>query len=159
MRISARRSRPTTTSLPGAKVRGDPLCRTVRAGALIDGRERAWNTELGPYAWTLGALGAVGSTYNYAAPLYLRMLEALRAGEDTKARVLQDTAIKMIAICNGIGVTHLAASKALMPLLGVDCGPTRLPLAPPTPAQIASMRAQLTTIGFFDLACRAPAQS
>lgn len=32
MRTSARRSRPTTTSLPGEKVRGEPSYRTVRAG-------------------------------------------------------------------------------------------------------------------------------
>jgi N-acetylneuraminate lyase len=101
-----------------------------------------------------GALGAVGSTYNYAAPLYLRMLAALRSGDEVTARALQDTAIKMIAICAGVGVTHLAASKALMPMLGIDCGPTRLSLTQPTAAQIASMRAQLTDIGFFDFACR-----
>ncbi len=101
-----------------------------------------------------GALGAVGSTYNYAAPLYLRMLDALRNGDEAKARTLQDTAIKMIAICNGVGVTHLAASKALMPMLGVDCGPTRLPLAQPTATQIETMRTRLTEIGFFEFACR-----
>lgn len=106
-----------------------------------------------------GALGAVGSTYNYAAPLYLRMLAAVRNGDEAAARTLQDTAIKMIAICKGVGVTHLAASKALMPMLGIDCGPTRLSLTTPNPAQIASMRAQLEAIGFFDFACRAPAHS
>jgi N-acetylneuraminate lyase len=102
-----------------------------------------------------GALGAVGSTYNYAAPLYLRILAALTAGHAAEARALQDTAIKMIAICNGIGVTHLAASKALMAMLGVDCGPVRLPLIQPTTEQLAGLRAQLTEIGFFDFACRA----
>jgi len=101
-----------------------------------------------------GALGAVGSTYNYAAPIYLRILEALKGGNEAKARVLQDTAIKMIAICNGQGVTHLAASKALMGMLGVDCGPVRLPLVQPNAGQLATMRAQLTEIGFFDFACR-----
>lgn len=101
-----------------------------------------------------GALGAVGSTYNYAAPIYLRIIEALKAGDEAKARVLQDTAIKMIAICNGMGVTHLAASKALMGMLGVDCGPVRLPLVQPTAAQLDAMRAKLNEIGFFDFACR-----
>ena len=101
-----------------------------------------------------GALGAVGSTYNYAAPLYLRILAALTAGRAAEARTLQDTAIKMIALCNGIGVTHLAASKALMAMLGLDCGPVRLPLIPPTPEQLAGLRTQLTEIGFFDFACR-----
>ena len=101
-----------------------------------------------------GALGAVGSTYNYAAPLYLRLLAARAAGQATEARTLQDTAIKMIAICNGIGVTHLAASKALMAMLGVDCGPVRLPLAPPDATQLATLRTRLNEIGFFDFAGR-----
>ncbi len=101
-----------------------------------------------------GALGAVGSTYNYAAPLYLRLLAARAAGQAPEARTLQDTAIKMIAICNGIGVTHLAASKALMAILGVDCGPVRLPLAQPDATQLATLRTRLNEIGFFDFAGR-----
>ena len=101
-----------------------------------------------------GALGAVGSTYNYAAPLYLRLLAARTAGLATEARALQDTAIKMITICNGIGVTHLAASKALMAMLGVDCGPVRLPLAQPDATQLATLRTRLNEIGFFDFAGR-----
>ena len=100
-----------------------------------------------------GALGAVGSTYNYAAPLYLRILAALKGGRAAEARTLQDTAIKMIETCNGIGVTHLAASKALMAMLGIDCGPVRLPLVQPTIGQLAVLRTQLTAIGFFDFAC------
>lgn len=104
--------------------------------------------------WKAGALGAVGSTYNYAAPVYLRLLEAHKAGDEAKARLLQDTAIKMIAICNGLGITHLAASKALMGMLGVDCGPVRLPLVQPSAAQLATMRTKLTEIGFFDFACK-----
>jgi N-acetylneuraminate lyase len=104
-----------------------------------------------------GALGAVGSTYNYAAPLYLRLLAARAAGQATEARALQDTAIKMIAICNGIGVTHLAASKALMAMLGVDCGPVRLPLAQPDATQLATLRTRLNEIGFFDFAGRSGA--
>lgn len=101
-----------------------------------------------------GALGAVGSTYNYAAPLYARLLAANEAGRSKEARTLQDQAIRMIAICNGIGVTHLAASKALMAMLGVDCGPVRLPLAQPSPEQLAALRTRLVEIGFFDFASR-----
>lgn len=101
-----------------------------------------------------GAQGAVGSTYNYAAPIYLRIMEALKAGDEKTARTLQDTAIKMISICNGIGVTHLAASKALMAMLGVDCGPVRLPLVQPNMAQLTTLRAKLNEIGFFEFACK-----
>ena len=94
------------------------------------------------------------ASYNYAAPIYLRLLAAHKNGDEAKARALQETAIKMIAICNGAGVTHLAASKAVMAMLGVDCGPVRLPLIQPGAAQLASLRAKLEGIGFFDFACR-----
>ncbi|MFA6959408.1 MAG: dihydrodipicolinate synthase family protein [Opitutaceae bacterium] len=97
-----------------------------------------------------GSLGAVGSTYNYASPLYVRLLAALAAGDRAQARALQDQSIAMIADCNAAGVTHLAASKALMPWLGIDCGPVRLPLAQPVPAQLATLRKKLTTLGFFE---------
>lgn len=97
-----------------------------------------------------GARGAVGSTYNYASPLYLRLLAALATGDRAYARTLQDQSIAMIAACNGIGVTHLAASKAIMAWLGVDCGPVRLPLAQPTSEQLAELRTKLEGIGFFD---------
>lgn len=99
-----------------------------------------------------GARGAVGSTYNYASPLYLRLLAALAKGDRAQARVLQDQSIAMIAACNGIGVTHLAASKAVMAWLGIDCGPVRSPLAQPTALQLANLRVQLNTLGFFDFA-------
>ncbi|MCX6942453.1 MAG: dihydrodipicolinate synthase family protein [Verrucomicrobia bacterium] len=126
-------------------------CVTAAAGRfdILFGRD-----ELLLEGWKAGARGAVGSTYNYAAPLYLRVLAAHQKGDAATARKLQDTAIKMIAICNGVGVTHLAASKALMAMLGVDCGPVRLPLTQPSAAQLVTVRAQLTEIGFFDFACR-----
>lgn len=96
-----------------------------------------------------GSRGAVGSTYNYAAPLYLRLLAALSAGDRAQARVLQDQSIAMIAACNSVGATHLAASKSLMAWLGVDCGPVRAPLASPTRPQLAELRGKLEDIGFF----------
>lgn len=100
--------------------------------------------------WTNGARGAVGSTYNYASPLYINLIAALDKGNRERARTLQNKSIEMISICNGIGVTHLAASKALMAWLGVDCGPVRLPLISPKPSQLADLRTKLTAAGFFD---------
>jgi N-acetylneuraminate lyase len=105
--------------------------------------------------WSHRALGAVGSTYNYAAPLYLQMLARLKEGKAAEARGLQDQAIRMIATCNSTGVTHLAASKALMAFLGVDCGPTRAPVRRINAGQLAKLRGQLDAMGFFSFACQA----
>ena len=104
--------------------------------------------------WQRQALGAVGSTYNYSAPLYLQLLQHLKAGRATEARTLQDKAIQMIAICNDVGVSHLAASKSLMALLGVDCGPTRPPVRAIDAAQFSELRRRLDAMGFFSTACK-----
>ena len=143
-------------TLAGVKFTHDDLpdfsaCVTTAGGKfdLLFGRD-----ELLLEGWKGGARGAVGSTYNYAAPLYLRLVTAHQDWDEAAARKLQDTALKMIAICNGTAVTHLAASKALMAMLGVDCGPVRLPLASPSATQLAALRAQLTDIGFFEFCCR-----
>lgn len=103
---------------------------------------------------TRGSRGAVGTTYNYAAPLYRRIIELASAGDGKGALEMQQMAIKMIGICAGMGVGHLAASKALMSLLGVDCGPVRLPLVNPDEAQIEGLRAKLETLGFREFACQ-----
>ena len=110
--------------------------------------------ELLMEGWARQAKGAVGSTYNYAAPLYLQLLEHLAAGRTAEARRLQDKAIGMISLCANAGVTHLAASKALMASLGVDCGPVRPPLRQPTPEQIAALKQRLEAADFFSTACR-----
>lgn len=97
-----------------------------------------------------GARGAVGSTYNYAAPLYLRLLAALDAGAHVDARALQNQATSMIATCSNVGVTHLAAAKAIMAWRGIDCGPVRAPLAQPNARQLSALRTGLADLGFFD---------
>lgn len=105
-------------------------------------------------ALKLGARGAVGSTYNYAAPLYLRLIEAWRGGDEATARSLQEKAVRMIDLCAGTGVTHLAATKTLMADLGLDCGPVRPPLRNPDAPTIAALRGKLDGIGFPGFACR-----
>ncbi|MGE9290593.1 MAG: dihydrodipicolinate synthase family protein, partial [Puniceicoccales bacterium] len=102
--------------------------------------------------WQAGARGAVGSTYNYASPLYLKIIDSVESGDLNEARRLQDLSIAMIDVCNSVGVSHLAASKALMALLGVDCGPVRNPLKPITVVQRGEMLKRLEKIGFFDFA-------
>lgn len=118
-----------------------------RAGRydLLFGRD-----ELLYEGWMNGARGAVGSTYNYASPLYLQLIASLEEGDLERARMLQDKSIEMIAICNSAGVSHLAASKALMSWLGVDCGPVRLPLAPIDAQQLQALEGRLEAAGYFE---------
>ena len=98
-------------------------------------------------ALATGARAAVGSTYNFATPLYLAIIDAFNANNITRARRLQSLSGEMVRII--MTTCGQAGLKAVMPLIGIDCGPTRRPLATPTPGQIEEMRLQLDAIGFF----------
>ncbi len=102
----------------------------------------------------LGAKGAVGSTYNFAAPLYLRIIEAFKRGDLEAARKDQMRAIDFIGVLDRHG--GLAAGKAAMKLIGLDCGPVRLPLRALTERDEQSLREGLQKIGFFDYAAKVP---
>jgi N-acetylneuraminate lyase len=99
-------------------------------------------------ALALGARGAVGSTYNFAAPLYQRIISAFNRGDIAGARRDQSRSMEFIEIHNRYG--GLVAGKAIMKLIGVDCGPVRLPLRAITAADEAKLRADLEKIGFFE---------
>jgi len=77
-------------------------------------------------ALVLGARGAVGSTYNYAAPLYHRMIEAYDRNDQVTARALQQKSIDMITLLGKYG--GIATGKTYMKYIGLDCGEFRLPV-------------------------------
>jgi N-acetylneuraminate lyase len=77
-------------------------------------------------AMVLGARGAVGSTYNYAAPLYHRMMDAFDRNDLEEARALQQKSIDMITLLGRYG--GIATGKAYMRFIGLDCGEFRLPV-------------------------------
>ena len=98
-------------------------------------------------ALALGAKGAVGSTYNFAAPLYQRIIAAVQRGDLAAARADQFKSVKLIATMIRHGF-HAAAKESLR-ARGVDCGPVRLPNPSMTPAAASSFRAELETLGVF----------
>jgi len=126
------------------------LCLELRGGRFdcLFGRD-----EMLLSALALGAEGAIGSTYNFAAPLYLRLIDAFRAGELEAARELQGKSVAMIraAARQGFG---LAAFKHMMQMVGMDVGPVRPPLQPLTAGQQDALRAELEQIGFFEFCSR-----
>ncbi len=97
-----------------------------------------------------GACGAIGSTYNFAAPLYRRIWANFDAGRLDEARRLQDHAVRMISILQRAG--GQPAFKAVMQFIGLDCGPSRLPQETLSPAARDGLRRELESIGFFDWA-------
>ncbi len=97
-------------------------------------------------ALALGAKGAVGSTYNYMAAIYHRLIDAFQAGDLSNARRWQMLAIQIIAIMARHG--GLPAGKAMMKIIGLDCGPVRPPLRILTTAEFDSLRQDLDRGGF-----------
>lgn len=113
----------------------------------------AWDLPFGVDEHLLGALamgarGAVGSGFNFAAPLYQRLLAAFARGDMAAAREEQLRGVRLIELFAGYG--YMAAAKATMEMLGVEVGPPRLPHARLTTEQIAQLRRGLETLGFFD---------
>ena len=98
-------------------------------------------------ALAVGAHGAVGSTYNFGAPIYRQVIEAFDAGDQKRAQEAQSMAIKMIDLLVAGGPSPIATFKWFMKRVGVDCGPARLPLYGPSPEQIDTLEAKLAEAG------------
>ena len=77
-------------------------------------------------ALALGAPGTVGSTYNYAAPLYYELYDAFVKNDLPEARRIQQQSIDMIRLLGKYG--GISTGKAFMKLMGLDCGTFRLPV-------------------------------
>jgi N-acetylneuraminate lyase len=99
-------------------------------------------------ALALGARGAVGSSYNFAAPLFHRLIAAFTSGDLLAARREQALAAEMVAVLDRHG--GLPAAKAVMARIGIDCGPVRLPLRALTEAQKSALYADLEPLGGLD---------
>lgn len=94
----------------------------------------------------LGCKGAVGSTYNYAAPLYHDLIEAYNQGNFEKANALQQKSIDMITLLGKYG--GIATGKAYMKLVDVDCGEFRLPVANMNTEQFIAFKEEVVTLNF-----------
>jgi N-acetylneuraminate lyase len=99
-------------------------------------------------ALALGATGAVGSTYNFAAPIFTRMISAFTRNDLPTARQEQFRAVRLIDLLASFG--YMPAAKATMSFLGIDVGPARLPHTQLTADQTSQLRSSLDQLGFFD---------
>lgn len=99
-------------------------------------------------ALALGATGAVGSSFNFAAPIYLRIIAAFQRGDFIAAREEQMRSVRTIQKLAARG--YMGAAKAVMKMLGVDVGPPRLPCASLDADQTKSLRSELEQMGFFE---------
>lgn len=97
-------------------------------------------------ALVLGARGGVGSTYNYAAPVYHQLMEAFHKGDLEKAQHLQQQSIDMIGLLGKYG--GIATGKAYMKLVGLDCGEFRLPVKNMSPQAFEAFQQEVQALSF-----------
>lgn len=77
-------------------------------------------------ALAVGAKGAVGSTYTFAAPLYNRIIECFENNQLKEARELQMMSIKMVQSL--VKFSPIPAQRVIVGSSGINLGPCRLPL-------------------------------
>lgn len=147
--VEAGESIPTLT---GVKFTFEDLMDLQNAIRVSDGRWQilAGRDEILLPGLVLGCTGAVGGTFNVAAPLYKRLIAAYQAGDLAAARMEQSRSAHFISIIGRHG--GLSTIKPIMKSLGRDCGPTRSPLRRLTPEESSRLEAELRAIGFYDWA-------
>lgn len=96
-----------------------------------------------------GAIGGIGSTYNYQMRNIAGVYNAMQAGDFPKAREFQWKANAVIKVLFRNGA-NLACEKAIMRLLGFDTGMPRSPMVSFPPEKMDDLRRQLEAIHFFD---------
>ena len=97
-------------------------------------------------ALALGGQGAVGSSYNFAAPIYHRIIAAFERRDMAAARAEQYCSVQLIDLLAGFG--FIAAAKTVMAFLSIDVGPVRLPLTNLQNDQRGRLRSSLEQLGF-----------
>ena len=100
-------------------------------------------------ALSVGAKGAIGSTYTFAAPLYQRVIDAYQNGDQAEAQHWQYQAVEMIRCF--AQYPPIPAQRAIMKMLGIDLGSCRLPLTPLKEEQFQELKSMLQRIGFFQV--------
>jgi len=99
-------------------------------------------------ALAVGAKAAIGSTYTFAAPLYLETIAAFERGDLQSARMHHSYMVDMIRVL--LKYPPIPAQKAIMKMLGFDMGPCRLPLPAFSAADYDKFYGQLNEMNFFE---------
>ena len=98
----------------------------------------------------MGAVAGVGSTYNYIPKVYSGIFEQMEKGNLVEARRLQLQSVDIVKVIIKYG-GGLRGGMAIMKLIGIDCGPCRLPVTPLTESEWESLKTDLRKLDFIDI--------
>ncbi|MDD4515892.1 dihydrodipicolinate synthase family protein [Massilibacteroides sp.] len=98
----------------------------------------------------LGAKAGVGSTYNYIPSVYAGIFESMKKNDLVTARALQKKSVEVVEVIIKYG-GGVRGGKAIMNLIGVECGDCRSPIASFTNEEYNSLKEDLNKIGFFEI--------
>jgi N-acetylneuraminate lyase len=99
-------------------------------------------------ALSVGAKGAIGSTYTFATPMYLKTMKAYERGDMKAAQEHHAYMVKIISIL--LKHPPIPGQKAIMKMLGWDLGPCRLPLVTMNKNSFDKFYLELAAQSFFD---------
>lgn len=103
-------------------------------------------------ALAVGAKGAIGSTYTFAARLYLQVIKLYEGGFSEQAAAIQLHAVNMVREL--VKYPPIPAQRAIMKMEGYDLGKCRLPLEPLTDKEADQFKVSLEAIDFFNIVKR-----
>lgn len=142
-----RRAVDRIPNLAGLKYTDTALHEFQRCVELNDGQfDVVWGCDemlLGALA--TGTRGAIGSTYNVAAPLYRELMDAFQHGDLVRARSLQSKSVEMVHVL--MRYPFHAAMKEVLRLQGMPCGPCRPPQRPLSGDDATRLQQELSAIG------------
>ncbi|MCA8961514.1 MAG: dihydrodipicolinate synthase family protein [Planctomycetes bacterium] len=145
--VLGRKQIPT---LAGVKYTNPDLADFLRCARFDGGTKNLYfgNDEALLAGLSLGAIGAVGSTYNFAAPIYHRMAQAFLDGDLATARYEQAMSAALVDLL--VHYDYMTAAKTTVEFLGVPVGRPRPPLDALDHSGRQRLKSDLEELGFFE---------
>lgn len=143
----------------GLKFSSPDLYSLQKAKMAADQKGKSLECLFGVDEMLLGALpfgihGAIGSTYNFATPLYQAVVTHFQDHQLDQAQVLQSKSAAIVNEFHAYG--GIATGKAIMEMLGVSCGPPRPPLSSLVPEERQNLYKEISDMDIFPYALLSP---
>ena len=100
-------------------------------------------------AMALGVRGAVGSTYNFIAPIFHKLVACFEKGDLVAARAEQIKAVKFVRALSRRG--YFASAKVLLDLMELKGGDPRLPHKSLSPTEKAELVVEIRAMGVLKI--------